>query len=73
MEGIFSLNRSDSLEVETGESLFKETKKALVLDVERAIGKVTGNVQLHLEGLAVYSEEFGFYSKFNKKPWGIFT
>lgn len=56
-----------------GQSLFKETKNALVLDVERAIGKVTGNVQLHLEGLAVYSKEFGFYSKFIKKPWGIFT
>lgn len=47
----------------------KETKKAFVVNV----GRVTGNVSLHLEGFAVLSKEFGFYSKFYKKPLTIIT
>lgn len=48
-------------------------QNAFVLVMERVSGKVTGHVQLHLEGLAVHSKEFGFHSKFNKKPLGSFT
>lgn len=68
--GYFALSRSDSLEVGTGQHLFKKTKEAFVLDVKSVTGKVTGNVQLHLEGLQFIVRNLESILNLIRSRWG---